>query len=99
MRKFHRYSVRLKVYNEDSGILIWYADDISIYELNLRSVKPFPEGKEVKIWFGTSKQDRSEYKMSLTVFKVWGAFPNSLPRLYSTGLHMPSEDALDAVGM
>ncbi|MGY8814938.1 MAG: PilZ domain-containing protein [Gammaproteobacteria bacterium] len=99
MRKFHRYSVRLKVFNEESGTLIGYADDISIYGMNLKSVKPFPDGKEVKIWFGTSSQKRSEDKISLTVFKIWGAFPDKLPRLYSTGLHfvIPSDDALDAI--
>ncbi|MGK0298592.1 MAG: hypothetical protein ACI9XC_002214 [Gammaproteobacteria bacterium] len=99
MRKFQRYSVRLKIYNEESGTLIGYAEDISIYGINIRSVKPFPDGKEVNIWFGTTEHNRKEDKISLTVFKIWGAFPDTLPRLYSTGLHfvMPSEDALDAI--
>jgi hypothetical protein len=95
-RKLKRYSVKLKVYSQQSGKIIGYIEDINISGMNIKSTARFPDMQEVKVWFGVDSYNKSE-KIDLTVIKVWDAFTDTTPRFYNTGLHYinPDEDALD----
>ncbi len=95
-RKLKRYSVKLKVYEQKSGKIIGYIEDISIHGMNVKSTERFPEMHELDVWLGASEGSESD-KIQLAVIKVWDAFTDTIPRLYSTGLHFiaPSEQALD----
>ncbi len=42
-RKLKRYSVKLKVYEQKSGKIIGYIEDISIHGMNVKSTERFPE--------------------------------------------------------
>jgi len=95
-RKLKRYSVKLKVYNQETGKLIGYIEDINIHGMNIKSTDRFPEMQEVKVWFGVDSYRKSE-KIDLTVIKVWDAFTDTIPRFYNSGLHFitPAEHTLD----
>lgn len=97
-RKLKRFSVKLKVYNQDSGKLIGYIEDINIHGMNVKSTDRFPEMEEIKVWFGADDGANTD-KIHVTVIKVWDAFTDTLPRLYNTGLHFisPTEQALDKI--
>lgn len=95
-RKLKRYSVKLKVYSQETGKIIGYIEDINISGMNIKSTDRFPDMQEVKVWFGVDSYNKSE-KIGLTVIKVWDAFTDTIPRFYNTGLHYinPDEDTLD----
>ncbi|NNE36680.1 MAG: PilZ domain-containing protein [Gammaproteobacteria bacterium] len=95
-RKLKRYTIKLKVFDQDNGKMLGYIEDISINGMNVKSTDRFPDMQELKVWFGADDGSESE-KIELTVIKVWDAFTDTIPRLYNTGLHFisPSEQALD----
>jgi hypothetical protein len=97
-RRLKRYSVRLKVYDQDSKKLIGYIEDISIRGMNIKSTHRLPEMQEINVWFG-AKDETDSAKIQLTVIKVWDAFTDTIPRFYNTGLHFinPSEQSLDLI--
>ncbi|NNE37364.1 MAG: hypothetical protein HKN08_03585 [Gammaproteobacteria bacterium] len=97
-RKLKRFSVKLKVYNQDSGKLIGYIEDINIHGMNVKSTDRFPEMEEIKVLFGADDGANTD-KIHVTVIKVWDAFTDTLPRLYNTGLHFisPTEQSLDKI--
>jgi len=98
-RALKRYSVNLRVFNQETGAIVGYAKDLSISGMKLMSEEPIPEKTEIQIWFGASQDDKEEERIKLTAFSVWGSFTDTEPRHYYTGLHFsdPSEAALDRI--
>jgi hypothetical protein len=94
-----RYSIRQKVYRQDTGNLFGYFENISLSGMFLKSTDPIPDKEEIPIWFGTGKEDLIESKIYFTVYKVWGAFSDTIPRIYNSGLYFvnPTEANLDAI--
>ena len=98
-RQLKRYTVRLKVHRQDNGALLGYAEDMNVKGMMLMSKDPIPDKQEINIWFGADNTDLEENKIVVTVYKIWGAFTDTVPRLYSSGLQFiaPSNDAMDAI--
>ena len=95
-RKLKRYSVRLKVFTQEPGVLLGYAEDLHVEGMQIRSKEPIPDEKEIQIWFGVSKEDEEDRRISLTAYRMWSSFSDTVPRYYYSGLQFvdPSEEAL-----
>ncbi len=98
-RKLKRYSCRLKVFTQASGVLLGYAENLHTQGMKLKSQAPIPEKEELEIWFGASANDDKEKRIRLTAYRVWSSFNDTIPRFYFSGLHFvkPSEEALDSI--
>ena len=98
-RKLKRFSVRLKVYSQETNEVIGYTNNLHTEGMMMMSMTPLPKGKEIKIWFGTNNGDKEQEKIFLTVYRVWSSFTEDVPRLYCSGLHYdnPSYEALDKI--
>jgi len=98
-RKLKRYSVRLKVFTQETGELLGYVDNLHTEGVKLKSKEPIPDKEEIHIWFVASEDDEKEKRISLTAFKVWSSFSETVPRYYYSGLHFidPTEAALDSI--
>ena len=98
-RKVKRYSYRLKVFNQKTGEILGYIENISLCGMLLNSIEPIPDKEMIQIWFGAEKDKQEKEKIFLTVHKVWGSVSEQKPILYSSGLYYdsPSEDALSSI--
>ena len=67
--------------------------------MRIQSKEPITNEKEIKIWFGASREDKEERRISLLAYRNWSSFSDSVPRLYFSGLHFtnPSEEVLDSI--
>lgn len=98
-RGVKRYSYRLKVFNQETGEVLGYIENISLCGMLLNSIEPIPDKEMIKIWFGAEKDKQEKEKIFLTVHKVWGSVSEKQPILYSSGLYYdsPSEEALSGI--
>ena len=98
-RKLKRFSVRLKVFAQETGELLGYAENLHTEGMMLRSKEPIPDKKEIQIWFGTANEDEKQKRIPLTVYRIWSSFTDEFPRFYCSGLHFvdPSDEALDRI--
>lgn len=98
-RKLKRYSTRLRVFNQETGELLGYAENFHTQGMMLMSKEPIPDKKEIHICFGIANEDTEQKKISLTTYKIWNSFTDTSPRLYCTGLFFskPSNEALDKI--
>lgn len=98
-RRLPRYSTRLKVFDQETGDLIGYTEDLHLKGIKLSSDEPVQEGKEIRIWLETSSEEKNPERISLHAYRVWSAFSDTDPRYYYTGLHFidTSEETLDSL--
>ncbi|MFQ5659128.1 MAG: hypothetical protein ACE5GZ_01780 [Gammaproteobacteria bacterium] len=99
-RKLKRYTVRLKVFDQKTGKLLGYAENLHTEGMKLMSKDPIPEKKEIQIWFGSNPEDDDkEKRISLTVYRIWSSFTDAVPRFYYSGLHFvdPSIEIQDNI--
>ena len=98
-RQLKRFSVRLKVYSQETNEVLGYVVNLHTMGMLLMSMTTLPENKEIKIWFGTKNGDEEQEKIFLTLYRVWSSFTENVPRLYYFGLHYvnPSDEALDKI--
>ena len=95
-RKAVRFSVRLKVYDQGSSKLIGYCEDISLNGIRLMSETPLPTNMEVNVSLDRNDNGTG---ISLTLYRVWQAVSETVPRYYYTGLHIvsPDDQTLDSI--
>ncbi len=93
-RKLNRFSVRLKVFEQNTGELLGYAEDLHTEGLKLMSKNKLPVNKEMNIWL-----DKDEENIPLTVYCVWTSFSDTVPVYYYSGMHFvdPTEEVLDSI--
>ncbi|GJM04025.1 MAG: hypothetical protein DHS20C09_00160 [marine bacterium B5-7] len=98
-RRLKRFSVRLKVYSQQTDELIGYAENLHIAGMMIATKKPIPSKQELSIWFGASKEEKRLNRIFLTTYKVWESFTDTQDRLYYSGLHFvsPSDETLDKI--
>jgi len=98
-RRSKRFSIRLKVYSQQTNIVIGYAENLSMAGMLLMSLEPVPEKQELQIWFGADKENNPDKKIALTAYRVWSSFTESVPRLFCSGLHFvnPTNSTLDKI--
>lgn len=98
-RRLKRFSVRLKVYSQQTDELIGYAENLHIEGMMISTKKPIPSKQELSIWFGTTKEEKRLNRIFLNAYKVWESFTDTKDRLYYSGLHFvsPSEESLDKI--
>ncbi len=98
-RKLKRYSVRLKVFAQGTGKLLGYAENLHTEGMKIKSKEPIPDKKEIQIWIGVTKEDEEERQISLTAYRIWSSFSDTVPRHYYSGLHFidPSEETSDSI--
>ncbi len=98
-RKQKRFSVLLKVFTQDTGELLGYAENLHAEGMKIKSKEPIPDKKEIQVWLGASREDEDEKRISLTACRIWSSFSDSIPRFHYSGLHFtnPSEEALDSI--
>jgi len=98
-RKLKRYSVRLKVFTQETGEVLGYAEDLNVKGMKIQSEESIPDKKEIQIWIGASREDEEKGRISLTAYRMWSSFSDTVPRYYYSGLHFidPSEEALDSI--
>jgi len=95
-RKAKRFSVRLKVFEQETSTLLGYCEEISISGLRLMGITPPPSNKELKVWLDGTGDDHG---IKLTLFRVWSSVTDTEPRYFYSGMHMvdPDEQALDKI--
>ena len=98
-RRLKRFSVRLKVYSQQSDELLGYAENLHHKGMMIVSKMPIPKNQELKIWFGAGKQEKHLNRIFVSAYKVWESFTDSEERFYYSGLHFvaPSEDVQDKI--
>ncbi len=98
-RKLKRFSVRLKVYSQQTDELIGYAENLHLEGMMIVSKEPIQDKEEIQIWFGAAKDDKKLNRIFLSSYKVWNSFTDTEDRLYYSGLHFtsPSEETLDKI--
>jgi len=98
-RRLKRFSVRLKVYSQQTDELIGYAENLHTDGMMISSKKPIPSKQELSIWFGATKEEKRLNRIFLRSYKVWESFTDTKDRLYYSGLHFvsPSEKTLDKI--
>ncbi len=62
-RKLKRYSVRLKVFTQETGELLGYAENLHTEGMKIKSKEPIPDEKEMQIWFVASREDEEEKRI------------------------------------
>jgi len=87
------------VFTQETGELLGYAENLNIEGMRIKSKEPIPDKKEIQIWFGASKENEEERRISLIAYRIWSSFSDTVPRHYYSGLHFtnPSEEALDSI--
>ena len=95
-RKSKRYSVRLKVYEQETGKMLGYADDISIHGIRLMSNEPIQAKNEISVWLDKTEDNPG---ISLTLYRIWSSISDTEPSYYYAGMYFisPSVESLDAV--
>ena len=95
-RRLRRHKVRLKVFEQESGELLGYAENLHIHGMKLIGKIAPPINTEIKIWL---EVDGEEEKIPLTIFRVWSSFFDTVPVFYCTGLHFvnPSDEIMDKI--
>ncbi len=98
-RELKHYSARLKVFVQETGELLGYAEDLHIKGMKIKSNEPISDKKEIQIWFGASEKDEEEKRISLATYRIWSGFSDAVPRRYYSGLHFidPTEEALVSI--
>jgi len=98
-RRLKRFSVRLKVYSQQTDELIGYAENLHSDGMMIATKKPIPNKQELSIWFGATKEEKRLNRIFLTTYKVWESFTDTQDRLYYSGLHFisPSKETLDKI--
>ena len=93
-RRAKRFSTRLKVYDRETNNLLGYCEDLSFTGVRLMSEAPIPENRELTVLLDHADDGTG---ILLTLFRVWQAVSESVPRYYYTGLHIvnPDEETLD----
>ena len=69
-RKLTRYSVRLKVFSQETGELLGYAEDFHTEGMKIKSKEPVPDKKEIQIWFGVIGKNEEEKRITLTAYRI-----------------------------
>ena len=95
-RRAKRYSIRLKVFEQETNTLLGYCEDISNSGLRLMSKTLPPSSKELKVWLDGTGND---YGIKLTLFRVWSSVTDTVPRYFYSGMHIvdPNEQTLDKI--
>ncbi len=98
-RKLQRYAVRLKVFTQETGELLGYAENLHIEGMKIKSKEPIPDKKEIQFWIEVSKEDEEERRISLTAYRIWSSFSDTVPRYYYSGLYFidSSEETTDSI--
>ena len=98
-RKLKRFSVRLKVYSQQTDELLGYAENLHTEGMMLASLQLIPEEQPLQIWFGTKKEDKRLNRIFLSAYKVWNSFSDTEDRLYYSGLQFisPSEENMNTI--
>ena len=98
-RKLKRFSVRLKVYSQQTDELIGYAETLHTEGMMLASLQLLPVHQELQIWFGGAKEDKRSSRISLSAYIVWNSFTDNDDRIYYSGLHFisPSEETTNSI--
>jgi len=98
-RRLKRFSVRLKVYSQQTDELLGYAENLHIEGMMIASKEPITDNQELQIWFGAAKDEKRLNRIFLSAYKVWSSFTDSEDRFYYSGLHFvsPSEETLDNI--
>jgi len=98
-RRLKRFSVRLKVYSQQTDELLGYAENLHIEGMMIGSKKPIPTNQELQIWFGATKDEKRLNRIFISGYKVWESFTDNDERYYYSGLHFvsPSEETLDKI--
>jgi len=97
-RKLKRFSVRLKVYSQQTDELLGYAENLHTEGMMLASLQLIPEA-QLQIWFGTAKENKRSNRIFLSAYKVWNSFTDTEDRLYYSGLQFisPSEENMNKI--
>ncbi|MCZ6805042.1 MAG: hypothetical protein O7D86_14260 [Proteobacteria bacterium] len=98
-RRLKRFSVRLKVFSQQTDELLGYAENLHIEGMMIVSKEPIPNSQELQIWFGATKDEERLTRIFISAYKVWESFTDNDDRYYYSGLHFasPSEEALDRI--
>ncbi len=95
-RRFKRHTVRLKVFYEETGELLGYAEDLHIEGMGIASKKVIPNETEIHLNLTTEDEQK---QIPLRAFRIWSSFYDTLPIFYYSGLHFidPSQQVLDDI--
>ncbi len=98
-RRSKRFSVRLKVYLQETDELLGYAENLNHGGMMLVTRVPLKKQQELRIWFGAKKEDNQTKRIIVSAYKVWEAFNTSKEHLYYSGMHFvaPSEETQDRI--
>ena len=98
-RRLKRFSVRLKVYLQETDKLLGYAENLNHEGMMLVTQKPLIKNQELQIWFGASVEDKRTKRIFVSAYKVWEAFNTNKEHLYYSGMHFvaPSEETQDKI--
>jgi hypothetical protein len=98
-RRLKRFSVRLKVYSQQTDELIGYAENLNTEGMMISTMESIPSKQELSIWFGATKEEKKLSRIFLSAYRVWESFTDTKDRLYYSGLRFvsPSEETLDKI--
>ena len=98
-RRLKRFSVRLKVYMQQTDELLGYAENLHHEGMMIVSKEPIAKNRELQIWFGASKQEKHLNRIFVSAYKVWESFTDSEERFYYSGLHFvaPTGETQDRI--
>lgn len=85
-RRLKRFSVRKKVYSQQTDALIGYAENIHTEGLMIATKKPIRADQKMYIWFGTAKNDKVLSRIFVTAYRVWASVSTSKKCSYYSGL-------------
>ena len=97
-RILERYTIPLKVFDQETGALLGCTENINAGGLMLVSKTQIPTMTEFQILIEIPGSEAAD-RISMTAFTAWKSFSDSKPVYYCTGFHFvdPSEDKLDSI--
>ena len=95
-RRFKRHTVRLKVFYEETGELLGYAEDLHIEGMRIASKNVIPNETEIRLCLATEDEQK---QIPLRAYRIWSSFFDTVPVFYYSGLHFidPTPKALDDI--
>jgi PilZ domain-containing protein len=86
-RRFKRFSVRLKVYSQETDGFLGYAENLHTEGMMISTKDPIPADQKIQIWFGASKEEKRLNRIFITAYRAWTSFSDTKERFYYSGLH------------
>jgi hypothetical protein len=98
-RRLKRFSVREKVYSQDTDEFMGYAENLHTEGLMIATNEPIQADQKIQIWFGAAKEDKVLSRIFVTAYRAWTSFSDTEDRYYYSGLQFigVSEETSDKI--